>query len=80
MESEVWNVLSHLLNQTVGQSASNELEKVRSAAPINGLKVHSIVYQFDFLLRTLDEKHRQKLSARVLSDVSVWVEQIWRYA
>uniref|UniRef100_A0A5K3F2L7 Pyridoxal-dependent decarboxylase domain-containing protein 1 n=2 Tax=Mesocestoides corti TaxID=53468 RepID=A0A5K3F2L7_MESCO len=80
MESELWSLLTQLLTRTLGQSVNSELEKVRAVFPQAGLHLQNIISQLDSLLRFMDEKYRQKLILRILSDISIWVEQIWHYS
>ncbi|VDK22613.1 unnamed protein product [Taenia asiatica] len=80
MESDLWSLLAELLTRTVGQSVNSELGKVRSVIPENSVQLQNIIAKADFLLHRLEEKHRQKVIARILGDISVWVEHIWHYS
>lgn len=78
MESDLWSLLADLLTRTVGQSLNSELEKVRSVIPETSVHLQNTIAQADFLLYRLEEKHRQKIIARILGDISVWVEHVWQ--
>ncbi|KAL5965128.1 hypothetical protein TSMEX_007118, partial [Taenia solium] len=80
MESDLWSLLAEVLTRTVGQSVNSELGKVRSVIPENSVQLQNIIAKVDFILHRLEEKHRQKVIARILGDISVWVEHIWHYS
>ncbi|KAL5105388.1 Pyridoxal-dependent decarboxylase domain-containing protein 1 [Taenia crassiceps] len=80
MEPDLRSLLTELLTQTLGRSLNSELEKVRSIIPETSVQLQKHIAQADFLLHRLEEKHRQKITACILGDISVWVKHIWHYS
>lgn len=78
MESELRNLLAELITRTLDQAMDSQLEKIRSMIPETNVQLQTIVAQADSLLHHLEDRHRQRIFARILGNISVWIEHIWQ--
>lgn len=78
MDSELWNLLSELVTRALGQAVNSQIEKIRSTIPESSVQLQTIVAQVDSLLHQLEDRHRQQILTRILSNISVGIEHIWQ--